>query len=58
MNGFASLIKKEAEIAESEIITIFFLKSAPPPKSAPPLFFLMFHFSEEIWTEILSKIMK
>ena len=30
----------------------FFLKSAPPPKSAPPLFFVVFHFSEEIWTEI------
>ena len=33
-------------------------QSAPPPKSAPPIFFSVLHFSEEIWTEILSKMMK
>ena len=38
--------------------TVFYLKSAPPSKSAPSLFLLMFHFSKEIWTEILSKMMK
>ena len=36
-----------------------FSKKRPPPKLPPPLlFFSILHFSEEIWTEILSKMMK